>query len=351
MNRRYIHTYFKNRKGSEDHTMPNQKDLRWFFTGGGTGLAATVGAIKNEVPEENITACPSITDRGGCSGLLRAEYPNSPAVGDLRHVIEVLAKNQAVKEYLHFRFPQSLGTRLSNTSLGNLMLMMRILNNPKRNFPEALAQFCKDAELVAKVLPPSEIAADLEFSRFDKTKLLYEGLTGTHAQERGYSHRQRIVGVGLSREMRIYKPTEVEILKAHRLVICQGSFFSSTVPNLLVKGFVPAFKTNQNAELIYIINLMTDEGESPDWAAHDYVKHLKHFLHGRSIDTVICNTGSIPDDILRRYAQQGSHPVPVNVGILKGLVPRVITGNFVGISTDSKVCHNEKTLGKALVSI
>ena len=86
--------------------------------GGGTGLSTLLKGLKSFT--RNITAVVTVTDEGGSSGRLRAEWGVLPP-GDVRNCIVALAENDnALRRILDFRFDRG---ELEGHSLGNLMLL------------------------------------------------------------------------------------------------------------------------------------------------------------------------------------------------------------------------------------
>ena len=97
------------------------KNLKVVCLGGGHGLAATLGAMRNLTPE--VTAIVTVADNGGSSGRLREEF-NSLPPGDLRMALAALCADdewgRSWADILQYRFTSQ--GELNNHALGNLLL-------------------------------------------------------------------------------------------------------------------------------------------------------------------------------------------------------------------------------------
>jgi uncharacterized cofD-like protein len=116
------------------------------------------------------------------------------------------------------------------------------------------------------------------------------------------------------------------IERSERIILGPGDVYTSIVPNLLVRG-VPEAIADADAEVIYIVNLMTKPGETDGYRASDFVEAIGSYL-GRLPDTVVVHTTGHDPDRIARYAGAQAVAVEADLDRLTTLVPRVVTGNF-----------------------
>ncbi len=72
---------------------------------------------------------------------------------------------------------------------------------------------------------------------------------------------------------------------------------------------------------------MTEPGETEGYTAYDHYKAIAYHL-GRRPEVVLVHTAPIPEEVQRRYAQEGRYPVAFDSKpfALDGV--RVLTGDF-----------------------
>jgi uncharacterized cofD-like protein len=114
--------------------------------------------------------------------------------------------------------------------------------------------------------------------------------------------------------------------RSARLVIGPGDLYTSILPTLLVGGVCEAI-ADSDAEVVYIVNLMTKRGETDGYRASDFVEVFARYL-GRAPDTVLVHTAGHRPERLAQYAADGALPVEADLERVRGLAGRVLTGDF-----------------------
>jgi uncharacterized cofD-like protein len=100
----------------------------------------------------------------------------------------------------------------------------------------------------------------------------------------------------------------IEALKSSDYIIVgPGDLHTSIIPSLLVNGIKEAIQESK-AKIIYILNLMTKNGQTTNYAASDFLNDITHYL-GRTPDFIIAHKGSIPRSIIDWYENYDEHPV------------------------------------------
>lgn len=281
--------------------------------GGGTGLSRMLSGIKLET--SNATAIVAISDDGGSTGRLRNAF-DIPAVGDLVDCLAALSSARHISDLMEYRF--SRGGELAGHTFGNLMLTS--LSELNGDFANALRQANEILRLRGAVWPASYEAAKLWARRDDDS--VVEG------ESKLRFNTGRIVEVGLNPENVEAMPEAVRAIRKSELILLgPGSLYSSVIPSFLPIGIKTAI-LESNSPLVYVVNVMSEVGETEGMTAIDYCTAVCDHL-GRFPDWVIVNTAPISEKLLQRYEAEGQHPVGYSPGDFNGKKARVIAGNFL----------------------
>jgi uncharacterized cofD-like protein len=133
------------------------------------------------------------------------------------------------------------------------------------------------------------------------------------------------------------------------IVLGPGSLFTSIIPNVLVADVADAIHTSP-ALKVYICNLMTQAGETEEFAAKDHLQTIQSYLPPNSIDVCVLNTRSASPMQIRRYMEKG--------GMLVSPTPNEIESMGIQVETcelleehDGKVRHDRLALARLIVSL
>ena len=265
--------------------------------GGGTGLSRLLRGLRRST--SNLTAVVAVSDDGGSSGRLRAAF-GMPAPGDLVDCLAALSSDEAaLGRLLAYRFAR--GDELRGHTFGNLFLTT--LTEVEQDFGDALRTANRMLDLWGAVYPVTARPVELSVRKRDGRELVGE----RHAHEGGGA----IATVRLQPAEPEALPEVLDALEAADLVVLgPGSLFTSTVPPLLV----PAVRTallRVRGPLVYVCNIMTEDGETTGLDAWDHVAALFDHL-GRYPDVVIVNDEPIDERRLAAYAEEGAGLVTVD---------------------------------------
>ena len=266
--------------------------------GGGTGLSTMLRGLKHQ--DIDLTAIVTVADNGGGSGVLRQELGMLPP-GDVRNCIQALANTEPTLEaLLGYRFTEG---SLKGQSFGNLFLAA--LNGMYGSFDKAVARMGEVLAITGRVLPVTtenvQLCADFD----DGVSICGESEIAEYKK----TSDARILRVRLSPDR---PPALSECLQAIRqadlILMGPGSLYTSVMPNLLVEGISDAIHASHALKL-YVMNLMTQDGETEGYAAADHVRAL--FDHGGVglFDHCLINNQPIPPEMLPSYAAEGAHPI------------------------------------------
>jgi len=283
--------------------------------GGGTGLPSLLGGLKIN-PWLHANAVVTMFDSGGSSGQLRDELGVLPP-GDVLKCALALARNEGeARRVLLARLPALEHQRLSGHTGGNLLLSM--MEQYSGDFLAAVDGLRLLLGCRGRVWPVSVQAASIcaEYS---------DGMTtrGEVEVDESQTSGRQVRRLWLEPEAAIHPAVAEAIRGFDAVVIGPGSFFTSIMPPLLVRGVAEAIATVPGP-VVLIANLLTEGQGMRGFTAADAVKWVSSSI-GRPVDVVIANSALPSPDTIERYAAEHKHPLAL------GDVPgscEVVTGPF-----------------------
>ena len=296
--------------------------------GGGTGLSTMLSGIKAFT--SNITAIVTVTDTGGSSGRLRDEMDMLPP-GDIRNCLVALADaGPLIRDLFQYRF--ELGEGLKGHSFGNLFITA--LSKVTGDFEKAIAESSKVLAIRGRVLP----------STLEKVMLVGEFMDGTSAEgETNITDLKKPL-----RSIRL-RPDDCKACQealdaieiADLVLMGPGSLYTSILPNLLIKDIRDAV-LRSDAYKVYIMNAMTQPGETTGMSAWDHLNVILDHTDPRIVDACFVNTATIPAAMLQRYAKQGAAPVKLDIEKILEKGYQVICGDV--LQSGEQVRHDSELL-------
>ena len=302
--------------------------------GGGSGLSNLLRGLREHT--SNLTAVVAVSDDGGSSGRLRAAF-DMPAPGDLTDCLAALSDHESeLTPLLQYRFER--GGELTGHTFGNLLITT--LTEVQGDFADALRLLNRLLNLSGSVYPATPQPVTLEVTK----------VGGEVVQ--GESRMREVGGAVRSAAISPVAPEglpEVEhaLMTADLVVLGPGSLFSSTLPPLLVPSVAAALRASPTT-LVYVVNIMTEAGETNGFDAFEHVQAL--VAHGcRWPDVVVVN--ATPVDAARRakYREEGADVVDPAVarfaeaGVSVVSLPLLSDGAFAQ--------HDSGRLAEALIGI
>ncbi len=271
-------------------------NLRILAIGGGTGLPIVLEGSKTY--SRNLTAIVTVTDSGRSSGVLREEFGMLPP-GDTRNCLVALSDTEGDQKDLYdlfcYRFDRG---RLQGMSLGNLL--MAALTEMTGSFEAAIVKASKILSIRGKVLPSTltdtHVCARLEDGTVVQEELNVRGL-----------NKAPIAELFLNPDNVEASPAAIEeIDKADVIVLGPGSLFTSVLTNLLVPDVRDAIAAS-SATKVYLCNVMTQPGQTDGFKAEDHVRQVEKYLGPGVLDCVVVNKALPPDEVVKRYEDDGAH--------------------------------------------
>jgi uncharacterized cofD-like protein len=277
--------------------------------GGGTGLPNVLrglcamlypGARRgNGLPGDRLVAIVTTSDDGGSSGRLRREF-GMIAPGDIRNCLAALAEDQSVlTELFQFRF--AAGDGLHGHALGNLMLTA--LHEVTGDFARAVEIAARVVGARGRVLPATTEQVTLRAELVDGRTVVGE----TAIVQSGAAIRRLSL---LPPEPRCLGAAIEAVRRADVIVAGPGSLYSSILPPLLMPEMLAAIRA-AHAPRIFVLNLMTEPGETEGFDAARHLEVVRRHLGVQPFEYVILNTAPVPPALAERYAASGSQPITV----------------------------------------
>ncbi len=319
--------------------------VRIVSVGGGTGLSAVLGGLKEHVarrrqevgrrPIADLAAVVTVTDDGGSSGRLRREYRILPP-GDIRNCLVALSQDEALLGRL-FQYRFHAGRGLRGHSFGNLFLAA--LSHVTGDFTEAVRVSSQVLAIRGRIFPSTPQNVTLEAVMEDGRVVAGETRIARSGKR---IRRVRLV----PRRVRPLPEVLQAIAQADLILIGPGSLYTSIIPNLLVAGVAEAIEKSP-AICVYIANLMTQPGETQGYSVADHVRAIYQHTRRRFVDWVVINHQAASPAVARRYRADGAEPVRADVGELQRMGLRCVFDDL--LEEHGVVRHNRERLTRLLL--
>jgi uncharacterized cofD-like protein len=291
------------------------RTLRVGCFGGGTGLPSLLGGLR-AVPWLDLHAVVTMFDSGGSSGQLRDELGVLPP-GDILKCALALARNEReARRLLLSRLPSLEHERLRGHTGGNLLLSM--MAQYSGDFVAGVEGLQSLLGCVGRVWPistePATVCAEYHDGHV---------IRGEVEVDAGQLKGRPVRRVWLEPEVDIHPAVSQAIGSFDAAIIGPGSFYTSLMPILLVRGAREAF-ASVNGPIVFVANLLS-EGQGMEGMTAAGAAALIEDAIGRPVDLIVFNTGRPADDALQRYAAERKSPL--ELGDLRDGC-ELVTGNF-----------------------
>lgn len=257
--------------------------------GGGTGLSCLLSGLK--LFPLNVTAVITMSDDGKSTGQLKKEL-DIPAVGDIGKVLMAMANvDNDFIDLLGYRFSKE--SFLQNHPIRNILLAALI--DIKGDITEATKYMSNMLNINGTVLPLTEEKIDLIGYGKNKKKFFGETKVSKNIKE--------IDKLDYDHKIKINKDIINRITDADLIIFSPGSLYTSVIPHLLSNEVQKALD-NSKAPLMYVMNLVTQPGETDKMSASDHIKVLNSYLKNRKIDVAIANNARIDKNTINNYIKK-----------------------------------------------
>src|SRR6516225_9199253 len=333
----------KTSRASKNHI----RGVRVVALGGGTGLSALLRGLKQHVvrrsdqqpsaerPITDLAAIVTVTDDGGSSGRLRRENRMLPP-GDIRNCLVALAKDETLLTRL-FQYRFHAGRGLSGHNFGNLFLAA--LTHVTGDFAEAVRVSAKVLAVRGRIFP----------STISNVHLVAKLANGKRVRGETNISRSSVAIRKLELVPRRVRPLSaaVEAIREADLILMgPGSLYTSVIPNLLIQEIAESIARSR-APRVYIANLMTQPGETTDYALSEHIRAIQDHVGKRVIDSVVANVREVSPEVAERYLAEGAKPVRTDAEKVAKLKVKLVTGDL--LDEHRVIRHNSERLARLLV--
>jgi uncharacterized cofD-like protein len=241
--------------------------------GGGQGLSRVLKAALTYAGR--VDAVVTVADDGGSSGRL-APHLDIPPPGDIRKCLMALTPDESMwKSVFDYRFE---GADVAGHSLGNLILAG--LADIEGSFERALIRAERLLGARGSVIPASGEHLQLEIESGGGV------ITG---QVSVSLHRGHVDTIRVRPEAAAATPRAIDVIgSADQVILGPGSLMTSTIAALRVPGITEAVNASA-ANLIYVGNLITQDGETLGMDGIDHIEALLRLTGVRPPRTIVAN--------------------------------------------------------------
>ena len=248
--------------------------------GGGTGLARVLEAIRSYAG--TIDAVVTVADDGGSSGRLAPEL-DIPPPGDIRKCLIALTPDESVwRRLFEHRFTEA---DVQGHSLGNLIIAA--LAEIEGSFELALRSCEHLLGALGSVIPASPLHLGLE--------AIIDGVP-VSGQVNISLARGTVERIGVTPDDAPATESAIYAIEsADQIVLGPGSLYTSVIAALIVPGIVDAVNRS-DAKLVYVTNIVTQDGESLDMDAADHLDALLRTTGVRPPGAIVANDSPVSVD-------------------------------------------------------
>jgi uncharacterized cofD-like protein len=329
-----------------------KKDYCISVIGGGTGTYSILSGLKSYT--SNLKAIVTMADSGGVARKERDEWGLLPS-SDIRKSLLALADVSSDDTLLLrklFQYRYSEGNGLEGVSFGNLFLIA--LTKLLGSQAQAISKAGEILKIRGQVLPVSYDKVDLVAYYEDGSKVVGEHFI----DEPKHNGTLKIVKITCQPMVQASPEVIDAIKKSNAIIIGPGGFYTTILANLVISGIVNAIKSSK-AKKIFIMNLMTEYGQTYQFTANTFLTELDKYLPSKFLNYVLINNAQIPDNILKKYKAVNAMPVVddlknnYNYKIIRSdlLNPHLVTKQIGDKLNRSLVRHSPEKLAKTCLKI
>jgi len=281
---------------------PNMIDKKFVVIGGGTGSFSVLSGLKKYTSQ--ITAIVTMADSGGSAKMERDEFGLLPS-SDIRKSLIALADVSSADSLLLrklFEYRYSHGTGLGGVTFGNLFLVA--LTKLMGSQEQAIEKAGELLRINGRVLPVSLDRIHLVATYQDGSEVV-----GEHDIDNPrHSGKVPITKLTTRPIAKVSQKAKEAIREADVIIVGPGGFYTTTLATLVVDGVTEAIVVSK-AKKIFIMNLMTEWGQTYGFTAQKHLLELNKYLPLKNLGFVLINNAPIPSGVLARYKMFHAMPI------------------------------------------
>ncbi len=270
--------------------------------GGGTGTFSVLSGLKQFT--DNITAIVTMADSGGSAKKERDQWGLLPS-SDIRKSLIALADistkdSLLLRKLFEYRYDEGKG--IKGMTFGNLFLiaLTKILKSQEK----AIEKAGKILGIKGKVLPVTLDKVDLVAVYEDKSKVIGEHFI----DEPKHNGKIRITNLYTVPKATITPQVKKAILESDLIIIGPGGFYTTILANFVIGGLTEALLQSK-AKKIFILNLMTEYGQTYNFKASTFLKEFNKYFPVKYLDYILINSAKIPKKVIAKYKKYHAQPV------------------------------------------
>lgn len=309
--------------------------------GGGTGQFNLLRGLVALNEPQLITAIPGSWDSGASSGRLRTERGILPP-GDARQCLIALMEDQEQQDVAIAAFSDR---SINNHALGNLIIAVleNIYHGPDRGLDKARKLF-----LVRGKLAPSSLK-DLELHA-----MLQSGKELKNEEEIDHNLNDRITRIFFNTKPEPNPQAIKALREADIIVFSSGSLYGSILPHLLIDEIRKAILKSK-AKTVFILNLMTEPGQTQRYRASDHLESLLYYLGDKNrLNYMIVNQNHLDKKILAIYKKEKQESVEIDKEVCLKLAPnlKIIKASLASYLPQAHLLrHDPEKLAKVILEV
>lgn len=319
--------------------MVNKENIKITTIGGGTGSSTILKGLKKYTSD--LTAIVTVADDGGSSGMLREDLGVLPP-GDIRSCLISLANTEkSLEKLMKYRFKDG---NLKGQSFGNLFLVA--MSDIYKDFVTGIKETSNILAITGKVLPVTLEDVTLCVELEDNTIIEGESKISLLNTQKNKKIKRVFIYPECAKPL---DEVVYEILDSDIIILGPGSLYTSIIPNLLISNINNALRKTK-AKIYYILNIMTEPGETYDYTALEHIEAILNHCEGLKINTIVVNNQKISKNLEEKYIKLNSKQILLTNAEkkkIKNMGIKIIEKNLIR-KNSSQPKHNENYLAKTI---
>lgn len=323
--------------------------------GGGTGTFTVLMGLKAYLGKNiNLSVILTMMDSGGSNRIIRDEFGLLPT-SDIRQAIVALSDEKpsdVLRKLFTYRYSQ--GTGITGMTFGNLF--MAALTDIYGSQEIAIKKTCEFLDVRGQIIPVTYDNTNLVAKYDDGKQVLGEHFIDEPTEK---NIGKKIVELSTFPPANASKDAILAIKNADFIILGPGDLYTSILSNIVVNGIGKKIARSK-AKKIFIMNLMTRQGQTEGFKASDHLNELYKYMEPKCIDYCLVNNDfGYPKNALSWYRRVNTFPVELDIKSDENL--KVIKGSFFDRTIQKKakgdklirslIRHHPNKLAKALVKI